>query len=156
MAAKTYLDDTCAWSAVGSSVDDNAFLAAHPVGDYWWTSSSIDPNTEYGGTWEKVTDKFIYASGSKSVGDTGGSETVTLTVDQIPSHSHGVPAYRDDGTSKNRLLKLGSGVSSVSSDATGGVSHTTTCPRTWLRIVGTVLHKSDYIISNYGGDTTIN
>ena len=120
MAAKTYLDDTCAWSAVGSSVDDNAFLAAHPVGDYWWTSSSIDPNTEYGGTWEKVTDKFIYASGSKSVGDTGGSETVTLTVDQIPSHSHGVPAYRDDGTSKNRLSKLGSGVSSVSSDATGG------------------------------------
>lgn len=36
-----------------------------------------------------MTDKFILGAGAKySVGSTGGEETVTLTVDQIPSHIH--------------------------------------------------------------------
>lgn len=66
-------------------------LLAHPVGEYYWTSNtSFNPNTEWGGTWERIQDGrcLISNNGSHAVGSTGGSETVTLSLSQIPSHSH--------------------------------------------------------------------
>lgn len=50
----------------------------------------------YGGTAQGATfglpplgDKFLLVAGSKyGIGSTGGSETVTLTAGQIPSHTH--------------------------------------------------------------------
>lgn len=43
-----------------------------------------------GGTskWELIRDRFICGSGSKSVGSTGGSDSITLTVANIPAHTH--------------------------------------------------------------------
>lgn len=61
---------------------------AHPVGSYYWSSKPTNPATLFGGTWEQVKDKFIYAVGKYSVGVTGGSETATLTVAQTPAHTH--------------------------------------------------------------------
>lgn len=44
----------------------------------------------YGGTtWERIQDRYLVAAGSNhTVGTTGGSSTVTLTTDNLPSHSH--------------------------------------------------------------------
>lgn len=45
----------------------------------------------YGGTtWVRIQDRYLVAAGSSShiVGSTGGSSTVTLTTDNLPSHSH--------------------------------------------------------------------
>lgn len=43
-------------------------------------------------TWFKLPPKdvFILGSGSKSVGATGGSATHTLTIDEMPAHTHAV------------------------------------------------------------------
>lgn len=87
--AEKYLDATAQWT----NIEKAAFLAAHPVGTYWWTSSNTNPNTTYGGTWTQIKDKFVYASGGKSVGNTGGTESVTLTSNQIPSHRHTGPSH---------------------------------------------------------------
>lgn len=67
-----------------------AALAAHPVGSLYWTSSTENPATTFGGgTWVQIKDKFILSAGDTySNGGTGGSATVTLTSDQIPSHKH--------------------------------------------------------------------
>jgi microcystin-dependent protein len=65
-----------------------AKLAAYPVGSYYWSSESTDPGTLFGGTWEQIKDRFIYAAGAKSVGETGGAESHVLTVDEIPGHNH--------------------------------------------------------------------
>lgn len=44
----------------------------------------------YGGTtWTKIEGRFLLGtSSSHAINTTGGSETVTLTINQIPSHSH--------------------------------------------------------------------
>lgn len=45
----------------------------------------------YGGTtWQRIQDRYLVAAGSSShtVGSTGGSSTVTLTTDNLPSHNH--------------------------------------------------------------------
>lgn len=74
-----------------SALEQNLFLLAHPVGEYWWTSTNIDPNTEYGGTWEKIEGRFLMASSSAYVsGATGGASTVSLAASNLPAHSHTV------------------------------------------------------------------
>lgn len=41
------------------------------------------------GTWEQIQGRFLWASNTAHpAGNTGGSETVTLNVNQIPSHTH--------------------------------------------------------------------
>lgn len=44
----------------------------------------------YGGTtWERIQDRYLITAGSNhTVGTTGGSSTVTLTENNLPSHSH--------------------------------------------------------------------
>ena len=49
---------------------------------------------KFGGTWVKYAEDMtlVGASSSKAVNTTGGSSTVTLTTDNLPSHSHVIPA----------------------------------------------------------------
>jgi hypothetical protein len=62
-----------------------------PVGFVLTLYSHADPNTMYPGTtWVRITNGFLWAvDGSGTIGLTGGAKEVALTVDQIPSHSHG-------------------------------------------------------------------
>lgn len=64
----------------------------YPVGSIYMSVNSVDPSTLFGGTWEKIKDRFLLASGDTySGGATGGSATVTLNGNQsgIQAHSHG-------------------------------------------------------------------
>ena len=72
----------------------------HPVGSVYWSRSSKDPSTIFGGTWVQIKDKFILAAGNNySVGNVGGSASLdytpagtisnkALTVEQMPAHAH--------------------------------------------------------------------
>lgn len=65
-------------------------LGIYPIGSiYISVSSTFNPATAFGGTWERIEDTFLLAAGSTYAGgSTGGSATVTLTVDEMPSHKH--------------------------------------------------------------------
>lgn len=62
----------------------------YPVGQIVEYASDINPNALYSWqTWEQIKDVFTLAAGDKyTIGDTGGTATVTLTIDQIPAHGH--------------------------------------------------------------------
>lgn len=60
----------------------------YPVGVIIGFTQDIDPNEQIGGGWKQIKDCFLYASGSKALGTTGGEETHVLTVAEMPSHSH--------------------------------------------------------------------
>ena len=63
----------------------------YPVGSIYMSVVSTSPATLFGGTWEQLQDRFLLAAGSTySAGSTGGEATHTLTVDEIPSHTHEV------------------------------------------------------------------
>lgn len=64
-------------------------LTTHPVGTVEIRMDELDPADLYGGTWKKLQDTFLLASGSRAVGDTGGEETHALTVEEMPAHDHG-------------------------------------------------------------------
>lgn len=60
----------------------------HPVNSLYLTMGTEDPAKLFGGTWKKLTSGMLYASAGNA-GATGGSATQTLSVENLPSHSHG-------------------------------------------------------------------
>lgn len=68
---------------------ENILSKVYPVGSIYMSLSSTDPKTLFGGTWERLKDRFLLAAGDRySAGETGGEATHTLTKDEMPSHNH--------------------------------------------------------------------
>ena len=67
-----------------------AVLRAHPVGSYFITESADNPHEILGGgVWQKLEGRFLLgANASYSVGSEGGEAMHTLTVNELPSHTH--------------------------------------------------------------------
>ena len=62
----------------------------YPVGSIYLSYSHVSPAETFGGTWTRLSNAFLWATdASGTIGQTGGSQTHTLTVDELPSHSHG-------------------------------------------------------------------
>lgn len=65
------------------------YLDVYPVGAIYISTVNINPGTLFGGTWERIEDTFLLASGSTyGAGTTGGEATHTLTVNEMPAHQH--------------------------------------------------------------------
>ena len=70
-------------------------IAAYPVGAIYISTVSTSPASLFGGTWEQLKDRFLLGAGNTySAGSTGGEAAHTLTVDEMPSHSHEVRCVR--------------------------------------------------------------
>ena len=66
-----------------------AKLDAHPIGSLYWSKYDTDPSELFGGTWEQIKDTFVLAAGDTyEAGTTGGEATHTLTINEMPSHTH--------------------------------------------------------------------
>lgn len=74
-------DTATPWCA--SKID--LYHCIYPVGYVYMSFDSMSPSAKFGGTWTQITGRFIrFASDT----GTGGSDTHTLSLAQIPSHSH--------------------------------------------------------------------
>ena len=61
----------------------------YPVGAIYMSVNSTNPGNLFGGTWEQIKDRFLLSAGDTyTAGSTGGEATHTLTVDEMPSHTH--------------------------------------------------------------------
>ncbi|MDY4010167.1 MAG: hypothetical protein SOY60_00670, partial [Fusobacterium gastrosuis] len=62
----------------------------YKVGDIYLTTSATNPATKWTGTtWQKIEGRFLRATTSgQNAGINGGSDTKTLTVANLPAHSH--------------------------------------------------------------------
>lgn len=83
--------------AVNEAINNN-WLTVYPIGSIYMCVNDINPSEIFGGTWVQIKDRFLLAAGDTyNNGSTGGSATYTpsgtvgshtLTVDEIPSHTH--------------------------------------------------------------------
>lgn len=68
----------------------------------------------YNGTWEQIKDVFLLAAGDSYIaGSTGGEATHTLTVDEMPKHSHNLPVdkqYGEASPTERDRINLTSGI----------------------------------------------
>ena len=117
----------------------------YPVGSYYETSdTTFDPNVTWGGTW--VEDSAGRVTVSKdtgtftTVGGTGGEETHTLIVNEMPNHSHGIgggSTFGTTGSAEWYLYTNSMNVTRYSSAVGGGQAHNNLQPyvvvRRWHR-----------------------
>lgn len=76
----------------GAEVDDAVSIALNifRVGSIYMSINPTDPSTLFGGTWERIKDRFLLSAGDTySAGATGGEAAHTLTVNEMPTHNHG-------------------------------------------------------------------
>jgi hypothetical protein len=74
----------------GSFSGSNILLQAWPVGSIYLSLGSTSPASLFGGTWTKLTNRFLVGAGDLyTINSTGGEATVTLTSNQIAPHTHG-------------------------------------------------------------------
>ena len=99
-------------------IENDEYLAAfinglwniiYPVGCYFETSDTdFNPNVSFGGTWvEDTAGRVLVAQNAgtvATVGDTGGEETHTLTVSEIPSHNHSLTSKYDDANYNTGII----------------------------------------------------
>lgn len=73
----------------------------YPVGSLYMSAKATSPASLFGGTWERIKDRFVLAAGDTyAAGSTGGEAAHTLTVDEMPEHYHrGLHIDNENGTS---------------------------------------------------------
>ena len=63
----------------------------YPVGAIYISVNAADPSILFGGTWERLKDRFLLGAGDRfAAGEMDGEAVVILNDDEIPSHSHEV------------------------------------------------------------------
>lgn len=107
----------------------------YPVGSIYMSVNSVNPSTLFGGTWERIQDRFLLCAGnSYSAGSTGGTADATLVshthrpVVEGSSATYGFPVYRHEsavgrmkvtaGSSGNRYA-YGGKAGAISADDSG-------------------------------------
>ena len=104
----------------------------YPVGSIYMSLNSTSPADLFGGEWEQLHGRFLFASVEPSgvwnpypAGSTGGEYTHELTVNEMPAHTHTIPytTYNTatSGTSRRFAAYSGSTVSTGS--AGSGAAH---------------------------------
>ena len=61
-------------------------ICPFPVGYIYQSYNSTSPASIYGGSWTQITGRFLYCDNGTW---TGGSNTHTLSVNEMPNHFHG-------------------------------------------------------------------
>lgn len=62
----------------------------HPVNSWYFSKVSTSPASLFGGTWQQITDAVLRSATDYGY---GGSDSMTLTVNQMPSHTHVFKSY---------------------------------------------------------------
>ena len=86
--------------------------STYPVGSIYMSVSATNPSELFGGEWEQIENRFLLACGSDyKAGSVGGESEHTLSVTEMPSHTH------NDGTDGTRVFDVetntGGGTSTV-------------------------------------------
>nr|DAH32126.1 MAG TPA: baseplate wedge protein [Caudoviricetes sp.] len=97
-------------------VGGTTYDIAYPVGSIYLSVNSTSPANLFGGTWEQIKDTFLLAcGGTYSAGSKGGEAKHTLTIDEMPAHSHsknGANLLSDSGKTGG----FGSAIKTVTGD----------------------------------------
>lgn len=107
----------------------------YPIGSIYQSTAPTNPSTFMGGTWQRFGQGRVLVGVSENEGEfnapnkTGGAKTHTLTIDEMPSHSHrqvvtaneGNTAIRRDHSSDGGSSPYDQGINTGS--AGGGQAH---------------------------------
>lgn len=111
-------DRDVSWASPSQAGVSEIANMIYPIGSIYMSVNSTDPSTLFGGTWERLKDRFLLSAGdSYSAGNIGGEATHKLVEGELPSHTH---------TLSSHTHSLQSHTHSLQSHTHSGPSHTHT------------------------------
>ena len=113
----------------------------HPIGSIYLSIDATNPAVYFGGTWERLKDRFLLAAGDTyDAGATGGEAEHVLTEAEMPSHRHTYNKYfvANDGGSGNWVCN-----NQFSMAVRRSVGSTTVVPPNDEITYGTVCHEEN-------------
>ena len=117
------VEDTISALATNFGILDALF----PVGTIYQSTKSTNPSTFLGGTWTALTGRVLVGAGTDfPAGTTGGEKTHTLTIAEMPSHTHpsSIPnVVQNTATGSTNYGFLGDGSYKDSGSSGGGAAH---------------------------------
>lgn len=89
MGGVTLVFANTSWNIISAN-DKYTLDKVYPIGSIYQNARSSDnPRTLFGiGAWHQITDKFLASYGSKIIEQQGGNDTVTLQINNLPTHHH--------------------------------------------------------------------
>lgn len=90
LAGKASSSHTHTWSQITGRPSIPSALTYMPVGYVYISWSSTSPASLFGGSWTAITGRFPYFNAGTGQ---GGSNSHTLSVNELAKHVHGVPFY---------------------------------------------------------------
>ena len=122
----------------------NMWQVAYPIGSVYMSVADVNPDTIFGGTWDRIQNRFLLASGTNyPLNSTGGEATHTVTVDELPSHTHGLSHidgenYKSCDVSMTGTPTLSRDTNGATEATGGGGAHNNKPPyiagNVWVRI----------------------
>ena len=103
MGFKTIVDGRAnKWNELAHFEDGNLKQCPFPVGFVICTTKKENPSAIWTGTvWHEIRDRFLYSSSTVEPANIGGSNSITLSVSQLPPHNHGIDYARRNGKDGN-------------------------------------------------------
>ena len=117
------VEDTIAALAANFGILD----AMYPIGTIYQSTKSTNPSTFLGGTWTALTGRVLVGAGTDfPAGTTGGEATHTLTVEEMPTHTHPSTTpntIQNTATGSSAYGYIGDGSYTNSGTSGGGAAH---------------------------------
>jgi len=89
----------------------------YPVGSIYLSATGTSPATLFGGSWTQLKDRFLLGAGDTYyAGNLGGEATHTLSISEMPAHTHDVKRQDKKSTSSGGAWYLGNGGTGVAGD----------------------------------------
>ncbi|NTY87777.1 hypothetical protein FCH33_13395 [Serratia fonticola] len=97
-------------------LSDLSKVCPHRINDVIFRASNVSPTTDYPGTtWVKLPNDAMIRTANATASNilqTGGRDSVTLTINELPAHSHDLQAHEsntalDGGSSNRRSIDVG-------------------------------------------------
>ena len=123
----------------------------HPVNSWYFSKVSTSPASLFGGTWQQITDAVLRSATGYGY---GGNDNMTLTISNMPSHSHrilGNYTYDGAGAGNDALWYTGHNTATNNKwttsfcEATGGGKRFQSFPVTAISTVGSELRRGDVV-----------
>lgn len=109
------------------TLNGKSFLnRTYPVGSIYMSTSSTNPSSLFGGTWQALSGRFLVGvdGSTYTAGATGGYATYKLEEDQLPSHNHGIRVqWHDDAQTKGALSVTSTSSSHLAIDQGGNTGN---------------------------------
>ena len=124
LVTKEYVDSKVSQSGGGGGLTQAQIIdLIYPVGSPYISFNSTDPSTLFGGTWERIKDRFLLAAGDTyQAGDTGGSADAVVVEHNHTQAAHSHYPNKGSGYGFATYLTSG-GVGRVKVSTTSGTRY---------------------------------